>query len=73
MLASGVSPRQTTDYTKPLSITAGIAARRIMRVTNCTKRENAVGMSGTVGGTKTATVGIPIAIGMTTITIVTNP
>jgi len=30
-------------------------------------------MSGIAGGMKTAIVGIPIAIGMTTITIVTKP
>jgi hypothetical protein len=43
-----------------------------MRGTNCMRRGNAAGASGIAGGTKTATAGIPIAIGMTTITIATN-
>jgi hypothetical protein len=72
MLASGVSPRRTTDSTKPWSITAGTAGKPIVRATICTRRANAAGMSAIVGGTKTATAGIPIAIGMTTITIATN-
>ena len=40
--------------------------------TNYVKHGNAAGMSGIVGGTKTAAVGIPIAIGMTMTTIATN-
>jgi hypothetical protein len=36
------------------------------------KRGNAVGGSDIAGGMKTAAAGIPIAIGMTTITIAAN-
>jgi hypothetical protein len=43
-----------------------------MRGTNCAKRGNAAGTSDIVGGTKTATAGIPTVIGMTTITIATK-
>jgi len=69
IVVSDESPRRTTSFTKPRNITAGIAAKRNMLVTSCVKRVNAAGMSGIVGGTKTAAVGIPIAIGMTTTTI----
>jgi len=72
MLASGESPGRTTDSTKPLSITAGTAAKPIVRDTISTRRANAAGMNGIVGGMKTATAGTPTAIGMTTITIATN-
>ena len=44
-----------------------------MRDAICAKHGNAAGTSGIAGGTKTATAGIPIAIGMTTITIATKP
>ena len=71
--ANGALPRRTTNSTKPRNTTAGTAGKRITRGGNCTKHGNAAGMSGIAGGMKTAIVGIPIAIGMTTITIVTKP
>jgi hypothetical protein len=70
--ANGASPRQITNYTKPWNITAGIAGKPSTGVTNCTRLANNAGESGIAGGMKTAIVGIPIAIGMTTITIATN-
>jgi len=73
IVASAASPRQTTGCTKLSKITAGTAGKRITRGTNCAKRGNAAGMSDIVGGTKTAIAGIPIVIGMTTITTVTDP
>jgi hypothetical protein len=68
IVVSDESPRRITGYTKLRNITAGIAAKRNMLATNCMKRGNAVGGSDIVGGMKTAAAGIPIAIGMTTIT-----
>ena len=70
--ASAASPKRITDSTKLWSITAGTAGKRITHGTICTKRANAAGMNGIVGGTKTAAAGIPIAIGMTTTTIATD-
>jgi hypothetical protein len=72
IVVSDESPRRIISSTKPPNITAGTAAKRNMLATNCMKHGNAAGMSGIAGGTKTATAGIPIAIGMTTITIAAN-
>ncbi len=63
------SPRRTTDSTKPRSITVGKAGKPSTRGTNCARRGNAAGMSGIVGGMKTAAAGTAIATGMTMITI----
>ena len=72
MPANGVSPERTTDCTKPWNTTGGTAGKRIVRATICMKRGNAAGTNATAGGMKTAVAGTQIAIGMTTITIVTN-
>ncbi len=50
----------------------GTAGKRTVPVMTCTKRANAVGESGTVGGMKTAIAGTATAIGTIAITTVTN-
>src|SRR5437879_9463647 len=69
IVASGALPKRTTSSTKPRNITVGKADKPSTRGTNCAKRGNAAGTSGTVGGTKMVAVGTAIATGMTTITI----
>jgi hypothetical protein len=70
-IASGASPGPIIIFTKPLSITAGKANKRNMRVTNYAKRVSFAGTVCIAGGMKTGTAGIPSTTGTIATTIMT--
>ena len=64
--ASTEPKRQIITSTKRSNITVGTAAKPNMRVTNCTKRGNIVGITVTDGGTSKPTDGARTTTGTTT-------
>jgi len=70
-LANGASPGPIIIFTKPSSVMGVRAGKRTTLAMNCTKRANIAGAALIVGGMNTSIVGIPIAIGTTTTTIMT--